>query len=477
MTTKYVKLNQEFLWVGMGDMQQNSLKKRQLLTLCLGLVLSSVFCSPLWAQGHSDAVFPEGFMWGSATAAYQVEGGIRNDWTVAGVDAGEAVGHWQDYKKDFDALQAMGHTLYRMSLSWARIEPQPGQFDEAALQHYRKMLQALKQRHIRPMVTLFHFTAPQWFAEKGGWTRAENIADFERFVSRVSAYFAEDVYYWNTVNEPLVYAFRSYDEGAWPPFQKNREQALTVAKNLVVAHGKAYRIIHRQDPLASVGFAKHISVLAPHWPLNPADQAMTALQSYLFNDLFWQALKTGEMNLRIPGYRPIEIPYDPLLQNTVDYLGVNFYSRYYIEASGKNIVPPEAPKTELNWAISPEGFKTALQRATPYARHFRVPIIVTENGLADHDDNVRPGFLVHHLKAMHEAIAEGAPVAGYLHWSAIDNFEWTDGYKPQFGLMTRERVWRPSAYLYQEVIQKNALPFHWLAKYPLQGEKTPLVTE
>lgn len=449
------------------------------LGLCMALTLvASAFAAPDQAAPEAqDYRFPAGFLWGSATAAYQVEGGIVNDWTGYGVDAGAAVEHWQNYETDFDQLQKMGQTLYRMSLSWARIEPQPGQFDVAALAHYKKMFAALKQRGIQPMVTLFHFTAPQWFADKGGWTDARNVADFERFVTKVSDYFAEDVYYWNTVNEPLVYAFRSYDEGAWPPFQKDRELALTVAKNLVIAHGKAYRVVHAQDPVASVGFAKHVSILEPHWPLNPADQAMTALQSYLFNDLFWESIKTGRMDLRVPGFRPIQIAYDPELQNTLDFIGVNFYSRYEITATGANLKPNNAPRTELGWAITPEGMHKALHIAEPYARHFRAPIIITENGLADHDDNTRPGFLVHHLKAVHDAIQDGVPVAGYLHWSAIDNFEWTDGYGPKFGLMDRDRVWRPSARMYQRIIQDNVLPRDWLERYPLVGEKEGLVIE
>ncbi len=441
--------------------------------------LQCLLVSPAFAQAESAKpyVFPEGFIWGSATAAYQVEGGIVNDWSMQGVDAGAAIDLWNTYPSDFDAFQKMGHTMYRMSLSWARIEPQKGQYDLEALAHYKKMLQALKARGIQPMVTLFHFTAPQWFAEQGGWTRAENVADFNRFVDKVSATFAEDVYYWNTINEPLVYAFRSYDEGEWPPFKKDRELALTVAKNLILAHGKAYRTVHKNDPLASVGFAKHVSILEPNWPLNPADQVMTSLQDYLFNFVFWEALKNGEMHLRIPGFKPIDIPFDPELQNTVDFIGVNYYSRYKVQATGKVLTPPDAPRTELNWSIAPQGMKTALQMANVYANVFKAPIIITENGLADHDDDVRPGFLVQHLKALHEAIEMGIPVVGYLHWSAIDNFEWTDGYGPKFGLMTSDRRWRPSAYLYQEIIQGNALPAEWVQKYPLVGEKTPLVIE
>ncbi len=438
----------------------------------LYLFLSFTLCSPVLAAPPDSEIlsFPEGFLWGSATAAYQVEGGIQNDWSAAGVDAGESVNHWQRYEEDFDALERMGHHMYRMSLSWARIEPQPGQFNEAALAQYQRMLRSLSQRGIVPMVTLFHFTAPQWFSKNGGWQKAENISHYLRFVNKVSAYFADDVYYWNTLNEPMVFAFRSYDEGEWPPFVKDRNVALTVARNLIVAHGKAYRIIHKHDAFAKVGFAKHISILDPHWPINPVDQIITRVQSDLFNHVFWQSIIKGELHLDVPGLEPQHIAFDPELKHSADFLGVNYYSRYKVRSSGKLLTPPDAPRTELNWAIAPDGMARALRMANTYAQQLHVPIIITENGLADADDDVRPGFLVHHLKAVHDAILAGVPVMGYLHWSLIDNFEWTDGYGPKFGLMNAQRQWRPSAKLYQQIIAKNALPAQWLNTYPLRGE-------
>ena len=423
---------------------------------------------PLPPPRKVDYPFPEGFYWGSATAAYQVEGGLKNDWSARGVDAGNAVNHWERYREDFQQMASMGHKMYRMSVSWARLEPTPGQFDDAAFAQYKAMLQELKRQDITPMVTLFHFTSPTWFAEKGGWENPDNLRFFERFVTRVARELGPQVYYWNTLNEPLVYAFRSYDEGEWPPFVKDRSRALQVVRNLILAHGRAYTLLHQHDPVSQVGFAKHVTILEPHWPLNPLDQAMTGIQHYLFNELFWDTLQKGQLDLRLPGMQPLLIKKGSLPANSLDFIGLNYYSGYQVRATGALRTPPEPPHTELNWPILPEGMYKALRLAHTFGQH--LPIIVTENGLADHDDNVRPGFLLHHLQAVHRAIAEGIPVMGYLHWSLIDNFEWTEGFSPRFGLMDERRRWRNSARVYQRVIQRNGFDRADLQKYPLVGE-------
>ncbi|PKL76389.1 MAG: hypothetical protein CVV27_10540, partial [Candidatus Melainabacteria bacterium HGW-Melainabacteria-1] len=254
------------------------------ILLCLMFCLSAL-ASPVVAAPEAPFLrFPEPFMWGTATAAYQVEGGISNNWSAAGVDAGQAINHYQRYDEDYAQAQTMGNNAWRMSIEWARIEPEPGRYDMQAVAHYRKMLQALRRRGLEPMVTLFHFTQPIWFEQKGGFSKEENIQDFVRFASFAAAQFKDEVSWWCTLNEPVVHAFKSYDQGAWPPFAKDRNLALRVIRNLILAHGRSYRAIHAADPIAWVGFAKHITLLEPHWPLNPADQLMTSLQSYLFNE-------------------------------------------------------------------------------------------------------------------------------------------------------------------------------------------------
>lgn len=415
-------------------------------------ILFFLLTAPALAQEYT---FPAGFLWGSATAAYQVEGGIQNNWSAAGLDAGLAVDHYRRYTEDFAAAEQMGQSMYRMSVEWARIEPQPGVFDQAALEHYHEMLVDLNQRGIQPMVTLFHFTLPVWFAEKGGFTEADNRSYYTRFVRKVVQELGDQVYFWNTVNEPLVYAFKSYDEGSWPPFEKDRNQALQVIKQLMLGHAEAYRIIHEEDPLAAVGFAKNITLLQPYWPLNPLDQIMTNAQSYIFNEAFWEAIYQGQVNLSAPGLKPVIIAYNSDLHHALDFIGVNYYTRYMITSTGAQKTLPNVPVSELNWEIYPEGLFDVLQLANKYAQKLKIPIYITENGLADASDKKRPAFLLQHLRQVWLAQQAGIPVQGYLHWSLIDNFEWADGFEAKFGLLDRERKWRSSARLYQEVIQHN----------------------
>lgn len=439
------------------------------ITLCLSGLLSSlpVFSSIALAEQADFLAFPPGFHWGSATAAYQVEGGIQNNWSAAGLDAGAGVAHWTRYEEDFAAAAEMGQSLYRLSIEWARIEPRPGEFDAAAVAHYRRMLQSLQAKGIQPMVTLFHFTVPTWFEARGGWTVAENSQYFTRFVSHVSRELGDLVYYWNTVNEPVVYAFKSFDEGSWPPFKKDRNLALRVVKHLILAHGEAYRTIHAQDTLASVGFAKNITLLQPNWPLNPMDQLMTSLQSYLFNETFWEAIENGQLAFRVPGLEPIVIAYNERLHKSMDFIGINYYTRYLITASGAQRTQPGVPVSELNWELYPEGLLQVLRLANKHAQRLRVPIIITENGLADAEDQLRPGFLLAHLQAVWQAIQEGIPVQGYLHWSLLDNFEWAEGYEHKFGLLDAQRQWRPSAHLYQQIARDNGFSRQLLEQYPL----------
>jgi len=451
-----------------------------LFRLCLSLVLCLSLLSP--ALGLSQELapdlpetlsFPAGFHWGTATASYQVEGGISNNWSAAGLDAGAAMQHFERYEADFGLAAEMGNSLYRLSLEWARIEPRPGEFDEAAIAHYREMLKSLQRKGIQPMVTLFHFTLPVWFEEAGGWTQPENIVHYTRYVERMARELGEHTYYWNTINEPLVYAFKSFDEGTWPPFKKDRNLSLRVVKHLILAHAEAYRIVHAQDPLASVGFAKNITLLQPNWPLNPLDQAMTSLQSYLFNEAFWEAIETGQLSFQVPGLEPIVIPYNANLKGSMDFIGVNYYTRYLITATGAQRTLPGVPVTELNWEIYPQGLLHVLRLANRHAQRLQIPIIITENGLADEHDGQRPTFLVQHLYAVWQAIQEGIPVRGYLHWSLLDNFEWADGFEAKFGLLDAQRQWRPSARLYQQISRDNGFSRALLQQHSLERLQTP----
>lgn len=443
------------------------MKKKNLIFAAVLLVCSRLALrlkSKNQPRQASVESFPAGFLWGSATSAYQVEGGIQNNWSAAGLDAGNEINHWERYEEDFDQAAAMGQTMYRFSIEWARVEPQAGHFDQAAIAHYRQMLQALHQRGIEPMVTLYHFTLPHWFIERGGWEKSENSLHFKRFVRRMATEFKDQVYYWNTINEPVVYAFQSFNIGVWPPFKKDLKLALKIVRHLLLAHAEAYHAIHEIDPHAKVGFAKNVTILEPHYPWNPLDQWMSVLQSYLFNQVFWRAIQTGRPGLSLPGPWSLKRAYYPRLKNSIDFIGLNYYTRYLVNSKGETLTHPQAVVTELEWEIYPTGLYRALMLANTYAQKLQIPIIVTENGLADAEDRQRAAFLVQHLHQLWLAIQKGVPVKGYLHWSLLDNFEWAEAYTAKFGLLDRDRKWRPSARLYQTIIQANGLSQTLLAE-------------
>ncbi|MGV3523279.1 MAG: glycoside hydrolase family 1 protein [Candidatus Sericytochromatia bacterium] len=400
--------------------------------------------------------FPPDFVWGTATSAYQVEGGIANNFSVAGLDAGQAVDHWRRYAEDYDHAQALGLGAFRLSLEWARLEPAPGVWDEAALAQYREMMQALRARGLTPCVTLWHFTHPSWFEARGGWENPANLSLFLAYVRKVVSALPE-VDWWATLNEPLVFAFQAYDNGVWPPFGKSRARALQVARNLLLAHAEAYHLIHGLNPQARVGLVKNMTVMDPLLPHHPRSRLMTRIQSWLFNAVFWQALCTGRLDIRLPGMPRIWLGPEARLQGALDFMGINYYTRYLIGTQGEMVTAPNTPRTELDWEIYPAGLGRMLRLAAPYAKRLGVPIYITENGLADASDGQRQAFLEAHLRVVLQAIAEGVPVKGYFYWSLLDNFEWAEGDAPAFGLLDRARGWRPSASWFQQLVRQNRL--------------------
>lgn len=415
--------------------------------------------------------FPEGFVWGAATSAYQVEGGIRNDWSAAGLDAGPAADHYHRYAEDFVHAQNMGHNAHRFSLEWARIEPEPGRFDEHAIAHYRQVLQDLHAKGLTPFVTLWHFTQPEWFARLGGWQREENIASFLAYVRYVVTALQDLVPYWITLNEPIVYAFQAYEEGLWPPFEKERSQALQVARHLLLAHGRAWHLIHELQPDAQVGLVKNMTALAPAQVWSPLSLLATRLQHRLFNEACWQALVTGKLSLKVPRLGEVRIDASEGLKGTLDFIGVNYYTRNLVNGRGELRTRRKARTSELGWEIYPEGLLQMLRHLKPYARKLKVPVYITENGLADAQDAHRSQFLLEHLAVLWQAIQEGIPVKGYFHWSLMDNFEWAEGFTPRFGLMDIARRWRPSAEVYREIARHNGFPLYWLSIKRKLGRK------
>ncbi len=403
--------------------------------------------------------FPSGFLWGAATAAHQVEGDNRaSDWwefEQAGLlpfASGEACRHYQLFEQDFELARRWGHNAHRFSIEWSRIEPREGAWDQAALDHYRDVVRALRRRGIEPLVTLHHFTNPAWFTRAGGWSARSSAARFARYVARVADNLKE-VRWWITINEPTVYAKNAFVAGAWPPCRRGDWRAAwRVVRNMGRAHRAAYDILHRQRPDARVGFTHSAPLVVARAPARPLDRLAAGLRDFVLNRLPVQ-LMVGARGRR------------------ADFIGLNYYCRTVVcwQAAGTAALfgrdwladdqgRPRA-YSDIGWEIYPAGLKQQLARFARYG----LPLLITENGIATRDEELRTDYLRAHLRSLANALADGVPVAGYCYWSLMDNFEWALGTGPHFGLaatdfVTQRRSPRPAAAYFAEVCKHNALP-------------------
>jgi beta-glucosidase len=428
--------------------------------------------------------FPAGFLWGTATAAHQVEGkNTNNDWWAFeqrpgaiwhGDRSGLACDWWHNAERDLDLMAQMGHNTHRLSVEWSRIEPEEGVFDPAAITRYREMLSGLRQRGIEPMVTLFHFSSPLWLARRGGWRNPDAVGHFRRFVHHAVKELGDLVPLWCTVNEPNVHAALGYLFGEHAPGEKSLAGCFRALSHLLQAHAVAYRVIHALDGSARVGLVTNMPVFEPVHPEAKGEILVTRLVDYLFNSLTLQAVEEGRLRF------PLSLGltrYGPLV-DSLDFLGVNYYirERVNLRQQGKGLLSllQPTPGAEISddgrkgtyGEVYPEGMYRVLKRAARLGK----PIYVTENGLPDADDDQRPRFLLTHLAQVQRAIAEGVDVRGYYHWSLIDNFEWAEGWALRFGLValdeqTQARHPRPSARLYTEIIQANAITRNMVEAY------------
>jgi beta-glucosidase len=422
--------------------------------------------------------FPPGFLWGTATAAHQVEGGNTNnqwwDWEQQpgriwnGDRSGDACGWWRDPEPDLDRAAALSQNAHRLSIEWSRIESRDGVFDDAALARYRELLEALRRRGLEPMVTLHHFTNPRWLEQRGGWLHPDTPRRFARFAARAVAALGDLCRLWCTINEPMVYAAESYLLGVWPPGVKDVRAALRVAKALLRGHVAAADAIRKTDSQLRIGIVHHLRLFDPA-SRAPQDRAVAAAQDYLFNGVLLHALRTGRLLPPLEGGLSVW----PALRDSCDFLGLNYYTRDHVafdprlpgELFGRRFTPPGAPQSDLlsdgksYGEIYPEGLYHGLRRVA----RLGLPIYITETGLPDAADDRRPRFLLDHLAAVHRAIQEGVDVRGVFFWTLVDNFEWAEGWGPRFGLYaldqrTQARRLRRSGALYAAIALANALP-------------------
>jgi beta-glucosidase len=395
------------------------------------------------------ADFPADFLWGAATAAHQVEGdNVNNDWwdfeqdpsSAAKASSGDGIDHFHRYAEDFALLKTLGHNCHRLSLEWSRIEPAPGQFSQSALAHYRRVLTALADAGLTGFVTLHHFTLPRWFAAQGGWLGPDAVELFERYCRRVVAELGELMPFVCTVNEPQMVALHGYLEGYHPPGITNPVLWRRAGRVLLDAHHAAVRAVRSGPGVSRTGLVVQLPLLAPARD----DATCQAFQQYLRAELV--DLHLDGLDRDDPG----------------DWLGVQYYRKQWVDPASPWLFadpPAGIQRTQMGWAVHPDGLRQMLHRAAETG----LPLYVTENGIATEDDTERLDYLESHLAAVAQARTEGVDVRGYIHWSAFDNFEWSEGYGPKFGLIAVDRdkdfarVPKPSAHAFARVATTGRL--------------------
>jgi len=417
--------------------------------------------------------FPDGFRWGTATSAYQVEGNnIASDWwlwerqpgtILDGSRSGLACDWWRSAERDFDRMVGLHQNAARLSIEWSRLEPREGQWDQAAEARYLEMLRGLRERGMEPLVTLNHFTLPQWVADRGGWLWDGIVPAFARYAAQMVRAASTSVDLWTTLNEPVGHLFAAYVLGRFAPGRTSPLGFLRALLHSVRAHEAAYHAIHDVQPTARVSIAAYLRPFQPANPDSWLDRLLALRLDHLVNWMYLDALVTGRLAgpFGLRAHVRTAVP-------TLDFLGVNYYTRSRVAFDIRRprylftrpeLAPGAAVSDATDSEIFPDGMLAVLRRA----RRYGLPIYITENGLPDADDDLRPGFIVEHLRRVAQAIDEGCPVRGYYHWSIVDNFEWADGWTLRFGLhaldpSTQIRVARSSAALYGEICRDNALP-------------------
>ena len=407
--------------------------------------------------------FPKKFLWGASVSAHQVEGGLHNQWTVwelenakalsvqaeyhyndleswpqakqlaklsANYVSGRATDHFRRFETDFDLAKQLRLTAFRFSIEWSRVEPEEGMWNAEAIDYYKQYVAALRGRGLEPVMTLFHFTLPVWFAQQGGFEKRSNIHYFVRFAEKIVSELGGSVRYILTINEPEVYAFESYEKGHWPPAHLSFWQALKVYRNLAVAHNRVYTTLHELRRTYKISYAKHSIYMYPGddaW----LTRMSAGLGQWLFDD-YW-------------------------IRKTIkkaDFLGITWHTSQRVY--GYRVHNPEQRMSDLGTSMDPGDIEHSLARLY---QKYKKPLLITGNGVADGEDSFRKWWLSETVMAMQRAIRSGVPVIGYIYQSLTDGFEWDKGRWPRFGLYkidyrTLERTPRASAVWFGKLLKK-----------------------
>lgn len=460
--------------------------------------------------------FPTDFVWGSATAALQIEGATHADgrqdsqWDVFCREHPEriwqqatpeiACDHYHRWEEDVGLMQAFGHNGYRLSIAWPRIIPDgDGAVNPAGVAFYRRLFAALLAAGIAPNVTLYHWDLPQTLAAAGGWENPRTLAAFERYARICFEAFGDQVKLWATFNEPSWSTLNGYVTALHPPLKHDYRAGVQVAWNLMLTHARTVKLFHALGGDGKIGIVQN---MCPVYPAkdNQADRQAARLADALYNRWFIDSALLGEFPAEaldlyrrhdlLPEMKPADLAL--FQQDSVDFIGVNYYFPHYASAEAsetrfglntsgnkdedcafsikglfKFVKNPNGRYTDWAWEIYPPGLYDLLARAHQYRPG--LPIYVTENGIGAQetlnpqhtvDDQMRIDFVREHLAVIHRAIGEGMNVRGYYMWATLDNFSWLNGFKKRYGLFfvdrdTLERYPKKSAYWYRDVARNH----------------------
>ncbi len=383
-------------------------------------------------MAEKNTSLPKGFLFGTSSAAHQVEGeNISSDWwhyeRIGRLPkSGKCADHFHRFREDFSLAAGCGMDVMRISIEWSRIEPEAGRWDSSAIEHYRSVLVAMRAMGLLRIVTLFHFTLPLWFYRQGGFSRKANIAYFSRFAKFIAHELGDEVDMWVTVNEPEVYAAAGFLQGSRPPFVRNPLHFWSVYRNLLDTHRAAYAAIKEGGSNTPVG----VAVSAAYF--TSSRRSLSAM-----------AAAAGRQ--WISG-----------IARTCDFIGLNYYFAYNLAFSlrrGIRIVNRDQPFSDMGYRAYPEGLLRVLRDFSRFGK----PLYITENGIANAAEDMRVRFIVEHIEAALSAREQGVDVRGYLYWSLTDTYEWQQGFDLKFGLVeidysTLERKPRASYYELKRLI-------------------------
>ncbi len=422
-------------------------------------------------------IFPEGFLWGSAQSAYQVEGNnYNNDWyefeqipgaIKNGDKCGESSDHYNLFENDFKLLSSLNQNSLRTGIEWSRLVPEENVVNEDELEHYHKVIESLRKNNLTGFINIYHFTIPIWFERKGGFLKTKNLKYFQHYCEVLAKNFPE-VDFWNTINEPGVVPLMGYLYGEFPPRKKSILAFSKVYRNMIKAHAIAYRTLKEYNPKSQVGIVKTIPYFYQKYHSKYWKKWIVSAMDFAYNQVMFNALDKGKVPF-------IPFAHNSLIKDSSDFFGLNYYDPVFfkfkfgipIETDFK--LPEQTETTQMGWGIYPQGLYEDIMRVK---REFKGPIYVTENGIATLQDEQRQKFILAHLVEVSRAISEGADVRGFFYWSSLDNWEWAEGFEPRFGLIgidytTKERLVRESARMYGKIAKDNAISKQLLDKFEL----------